>query len=178
MNFDRKIFWDYFNKRISRDELAEKIQISSPLFQYSLLMELQKNYDLKDPEMIEFLLYALFLWDENQQQHQQQHNYTHLFCFEDILNKLLIADWHTQHEDIVWLLQNICDKNSVMYLYQAISLKPSYLDWDDNYAFPLKCIRAIGRIGGKEAIDCLVVLQNDPNPILADVAKRKLKELL
>ena len=37
----------------------------------------------------------------------------------------------------------ICSEKSIKYLYDAIELQPEYLEWDDNYAFEVKCVRAI-----------------------------------
>lgn len=46
-------------------------------------------------------------------------------------------------EVIVLLLQKISSVDSLKYLYNAIELRPQYLTLDNNYAFEIKCVRAI-----------------------------------
>ena len=174
MHFKRSIFLDYFEKRISKETLIKELNMESELFFNNLLSDLELNYHLKDSEMIEFLIYALLLWEE----YNYFENAIHLHGFEDILNALLISDWHMQHETIVLILQKIQDKKSLEYIYKAIHLKLEYLEWDENFSFQVKCIRAIGRIGGKEAVEYLEILRNDSNQIIAHVAQRQFEKMM
>lgn len=99
--------------------------------------------------------------------------------FLDKLNKLLISDWHQNNEDVVWLLQKISSDKSIEYLYDAIELHPQYLVWDDNYAFEVKCVRAIYYIGKEKAFPHLEKLLPFRNSVPVkiyyyDTNKRKL----
>lgn len=100
----------------------------------------------QDSEMLEFLVYALMLWEEKGNSSDK----LPLGYFTDILNELLLCDWHTQHENIVTLLQKISAECSVEPLYQAI------------YS-----------IGGEKAIHQLEILSRADNPIIKEMASRK-----
>ncbi|MDE7270500.1 MAG: hypothetical protein K2N81_08505, partial [Acetatifactor sp.] len=88
-------------------------------------------YKEKDADNVDELLYLAFKFEVFNKD------------YVDILNRLLISDWHYQHENIVLLLEKISCLKSLNYLYKAIELHPQYLSWDDNYAFEVKCVRAI-----------------------------------
>ena len=95
----------------------------------------------------------------------------------DILDKLLISDWHYQHENIVLLLEKISCFESVDYLYNAIELHPLYLSWDDNYAFEVKCVRAIYYIGKEKSFSYLETLCKHENSIIREMAQRQIRKL-
>lgn len=96
----------------------------------------------------------------------------------DVVNKLLVSDWHYKHEDITWILQRISSAESIEYLYDAIKLRPQYLEWDDNYAFEVKCVRAIYHIGKEKAFSYLEKLCKHSNDIIREMAQRQLKKLM
>ena len=95
--------------------------------------------------------------------------------YVNILDKLLISDWHHQHENIVILLQRISCFESVDYLNSAIELHPQYLSWDDNYAFEIKCVRAIYHIGKEKSFSYLEKLCKHENSIIREMAQRQIK---
>ncbi len=92
-------------------------------------------------------------------------------------SKLLISDWHYKHEDIATLLQKISSEKSIKYLYDAIELHPEYLEWDDNYAFEVKCVQAIYHIGMEKSYSYLEELCKHPNVVIRETAQRQLKKL-
>lgn len=96
----------------------------------------------------------------------------------DVLNQLLISDWHYKHEDIASLLQKISSVKSIDYLYDAIELHPQYLEWDDNYAFEVKCVRAIYYIGKEKSFSYLEKLCKHSNRIIREMAQRQIKKLM
>lgn len=96
----------------------------------------------------------------------------------DVVNKLLVSDWHYKHEDIIWILQRISSYKSIEYLYDAIELRPKYLEWDDNYAFEVKCVRAIYYIGKEKSFSYLEKLCKHSNDIIKEMAQRQLKKIM
>lgn len=98
--------------------------------------------------------------------------------YVSILNKLLISDWHFQHENIVLILQKISSVESLEYLYNAIGLHLQYLEWDDNYAFEVKCIRAIYYIGKEKSCSYLDKLCKHSNKIISEMAQRQIKKMM
>ena len=79
---------------------------------------------------------------------------------------------------MVRLLQTIADTGSLKYIYEAISLKLDYLSWDENYAFEVKCVRALYYIGGSNAQSYLEKLSRDDNEIIQNMAKRQLSKII
>lgn len=97
--------------------------------------------------------------------------------YVDILNRLLISDWHYQHENIALLLEKISCLESLKYLYDAIELHPQYLSWDDNYPFEVKCVRAIYYIGKEKAFPYLAELCTHQNDVIREMAQRQIRKL-
>ena len=172
MNLSRNIFEDYFNKKISYPTLENEIGINNAEFPVALHNEIKSTTEKQDSEMLEFLLYALILWNE-----KNIEKATALEYFSPILNELIISEWHTQHENIVMLIQQIGKEESVEYLNKAIYLQLEYLEWDDNYVFECKCVRAIARIGGPKAVNALKAISEIDNHIIKKLATRKLTEI-
>lgn len=173
MELTTGLFSAYFKKQISLDVLIEDIGIYERGFSNCLLHEMVAAFDSKDVERLEYLIYALFLWDER----VGQNKFHEFEKFVDILNELLISTWHFKHEDIVILLQKICSEKSIKYLYDAIELHPEYLEWDDNYAFEVKCVRAIYHIGKEKSYLYLEELCEHPNAVIREMAQRQIKKL-
>lgn len=68
--------------------------------------------------------------------------------------RLVVEDWHHQHENLIGELQDAEDPRAVPYLRQAIDLKQrlDYLDFDDYGSYYKKCLWALQAIGNEEAI--------------------------
>lgn len=170
----KKAFESYFLRKISADQLTRETGMNQPGFSKALCFGMKNCIETHDSTFLGYLVFGAILWVER----YPEQSVIELAILTDTLNDLLVADWHQKHEDIVWLLQKIQSKSSIKYLYRAIHLELLYLDWDENYAFPKKCVRAIARIGGTEAIDALKQLCSDNNPAISTLAKRKLTEIV
>ncbi len=96
----------------------------------------------------------------------------------NILHYLLVSDWHYKHEDIVLLLQKISSVDSLKYLYNAIELRPQYLTLDNNYAFEIKCVRAIYYIGKEKSFPYLEKLCANTNSVIREMAQRQIKKIM
>ena len=173
MGFEKKIFDDYFSNQINVENFITSLGIDDKGFHIKLHEELEKNIVQRDSQMLEFLIYALMLWEEKG---SNVENIT-LNFFLEILNELVLYGWHEQHENIVNLLQMISDESSIEPLYNTIYLNLQYLEWDDNYSLQKKCIRVVASIGGEKAIGCLEILKQDDNAIIRELAKKKLEQL-
>lgn len=127
---------------------------------------LAEAYQSQCPDGVEEFIYLIFAFE------------TFDARYADILNKLLVSDWHYQHENIVLVLQKISSVKSIEYLYDAIELQPQYLAWDDNYAFEVKCVRAIYYIGKEKSYSCLEKLCRHPNGVIREMAQRQIGKLM
>lgn len=125
MNLSKGLFLGYFDNKMTQEELCASIGVKDTEFEHFLLTEIVQAYKQEDAGMIEYLIFTIFLAEEE----------LNISSFVDILNKLILCKWHDKHEDIALLLQKIRDSESIEYLYKAIFLNPAYLEWDDNYAF-------------------------------------------
>lgn len=167
MNLSKDLFLRYFTNQITKDELYVSIGAKDTEFEQFLLTEIVHAYTQEDAEMIEYLIFTIFLAEEE----------LNISSFLDILNKLILCKWHNKHEDIALLLQKIRASESVEYLYKAIFLKPAYLEWDDNFAFEKKCIHAIAKCGNREAVDKLKLLVTNKNEIIRLCAEQQLQKV-
>lgn len=167
MNLSNSIFEKYFSNQVSKEKLLYEIGSDTPQFAKTLEEELNIALLNKDGKRIEYLIYTLFLIESNIDIHQ----------YVNVLNELLLCKWHEQHENIAMLLQKTLSPSSVRYLKRAIYLKPEYLNWDDNYAFEVKCIWTLGYINTAEAKEVLEKITKNTNAILSQNAKEQLRKL-
>ncbi len=123
--FIKRFILGYFDTKMTQEELCASIGVKDTEFEHFLLTEIVQAYKQEDAGMIEYLIFTIFLAEEE----------LNISSFVDILNKLILCKWHDKHEDIALLLQKIRDSESIEYLYKTIFLNPAYLEWDDNYAF-------------------------------------------
>lgn len=173
MDLTDDLFEMYFDNKIHLEEFVEMLGFKEKNFLNCLQVEIEKTTINHDADRLENLLCALLLWEDR----NGEDNIQGLVNFLKVLDDLLISDWHTQHENIVLLLQKISDVESLEYLFNAIELKPQYLSWDDNYAFEIKCVRAIYYIGKERAIQYLEKLCRNENDIIREMAQRQLSKL-
>lgn len=174
MELAESVFNAYFKKQMNLEELVEKLGINESDFLEHLLCEMDEVFMSQDALRLEHLIYALYLWNER----IGEKNVYGLEKFLDRLNKLLVSDWHHNHEDIVWLLQKISSAKSLEYLYDAIELHPQYLAWDDNFAFEIKCVRAIYYIGKEKSFFYLEKLCKHSNEVIRKMAQRQIKKII
>lgn len=164
----RKDDWDGIPElmvgRITNDVFLQRNGIAK--IEEVLKERLIVAYDQRDAASTETLIYLIFKFE--------------VFGNEDyvsILNKLLLSDWHYQHENIALLLEKISCFDSVKCLYDAIHRHPSYLSEDENCAFEVKCVRAIYYIGKEKSVSYLEKLSTHENDIVRETAQRQLKKL-
>lgn len=174
MELTTDLFNAYFKNQISREVFSDRLGIYEDGFLDYLLCEMVMAFKSQEAERLGYLIYALFLWEE--QIGEQKEN--ELERFLDILNELLISNWHYKHEDITLLLQKISSNKSIKYLYDAIELHPEYLAWDDNYSFEVKCVRAIYYIGREKSYSYLEKLCKHSNEVIREMAQRQIKKLM
>ncbi len=167
MNLTKALFIKYFKNKMSQDELFKNIGIKEIGFEKCLLDKIFYAYEQEDAEMIEYLVFTIYLGEEK----------INLSLFLDILNRLILCKWHNQHENIVLLLQKISSPESVKYLYKAIFMELDYLKWDDNFAFEKKCIHAMAKCNSQEAVRNLRHLATNENEIIKLCAERQLQKM-
>ena len=92
----------------------------------------------------------------------------------DILRRLVEADWHYSHEDVVEALDGLRTPDAVDALFRATQWIPKSLEYDDSRALAVKAIWALGKISGSEAETKLETLTHSDNAILRESAGEQL----
>ena len=94
--------------------------------------------------------------------------------FESIYRKLLLEDWHIEHEDIVVFFQSYFNKNieNIYILLNALINIPTYLQEDEvtKYSYIKKIIYAIGAQPQPESLSAL-------EDLASETGDEKIKEL-
>ncbi len=150
--------------QISKEQFLEINAISD--ISNTIVNGLLEAYQSKNADSVEEFIYLTFVFEFFDER------------ILDVANRLLISDWHYKHEDITYILQKISSCESIKYLYKAIELQPQYLAWDDNYAFEVKCVRAIYYIGKEKSFSYLEKLCKHPNDVIREMAQRQIKKLM
>jgi hypothetical protein len=91
-----------------------------------------------------------------------------------ILNRLVEADWHVRHEDVVSALDELRSPDSVEALFRATQWIPKYLEYDDSRALAVKAIWALGKLPGTKAETKLEALARSDDAILRRAAEEQL----
>lgn len=172
MILPKDIYSNYFNKKKGEDQF-EKQQLEQLLdmdrleLQESIKESIEMAMHTKDGEYLSFLMYSIFSKKDN----------LYIEEFISYFNQLIIEEWHKEHENIVGLLQrNGGNDESVDNLFKAIFMTFEYLEWDDNYAFAVKCVWAIAVIHGINSEKYLKILAENDNEIISRNAKERLAE--
>ncbi len=98
---------------------------------------------------------------------------------EDIISKLILENWHKEHEDIAGLFQRKFNKNkkNIQILLQAINNIPEYLQVDDfKYPYIRKLIYAIGAQPEKDNIKTLLMLAKSEDEQVAKLALHQIEK--
>lgn len=92
----------------------------------------------------------------------------------EVLTDLLIAPWHTCHEDVALALQGLRAPATADALARAALMKHEYLAYNDSHAFARKCTWALADIGTPEARAHLERLARVEDKEVASYAQKRL----
>lgn len=149
--------------KITKDEFLRQFSEFSEDVDY-LRRGLESAFANRDADAVEYLLLFGFQFGfpENS---------------AEVLCKLILEDWHTQHENIAMILNKMHYAEAVECLYQTALAVFPYLDYDESYSLGVKCIYALRTIGTASAKEKLDLIAHGGNAILAENAQRLLKTL-
>jgi len=94
---------------------------------------------------------------------------------KDTLRRLVEADWHYSHEDVVTALETWPSPDTAEALFRATQWIPKSLEYDDSRALAVKAIWALGKISGPEAETKLEALARSGDAILRKNAVEQLE---
>lgn len=134
--------------------------------QYALQL-LETAYDEKNAGDVELAMDIIGMFDLLKRYPKE---------YPSLLLKLLEADWHYEHENIVWIFQQeLKIPEAVNLLYETALKQFKYLEYDEFFALSVKCIWALGAIKTKEAIEKLELLAQSDNEIIKENALNQLE---
>jgi hypothetical protein len=146
--------------QISKEEFLRQFPSAVEHAKLALTL-LQDAYEAKDPEDLQCALIVGFAFGFSPE---------HV----GILNRLIEADWHISHEDVVSALDQLRSPDAVHALFHATQWIPKYLNFDDNRALAVKAIWALGKLPGNEAEKNLELLTRSDDAILRKAAAEQL----
>jgi hypothetical protein len=96
---------------------------------------------------------------------------------QSTLCRLVDADWHFRHQDVVSVLQDMGmkDRDTIDALFRVTQTKWPYLDYDESRALATKAIWALGNIANDAADAELRFLAESDEPRLRDEAVNQLR---
>lgn len=161
-SFDEEIN-SYLEGQLSISEFLELLPPKTFSFADRLVSLLEKACVEKDSNKVELLIIAASADGVS-------NKYSEIFC------KLLKEEWHEKHEDIIMLLAEIKDPDTVDCISALVYHK---MPWDDvDYSsLGLKCIWALGAIGNDKAIERLKELANSNVDYIKNIAEKQLQHI-
>jgi hypothetical protein len=130
------------------------------IYKNDLLVKLRKELNNKNAKMVEYLI---SITDHD----GVDEDYTDVFC------KLLKEDWHYMHEDIIMMLEDIKDPDSIPCIYE-ISLRVS--EFVEGLSLAKKCIWALGAINTVNAREKLKLIAHSNDPEIREAALLELQD--
>ncbi|MDJ0368062.1 HEAT repeat domain-containing protein [Hymenobacter sp. H14-R3] len=97
--------------------------------------------------------------------------------FLPILEGLLVAEWHTSHENIALILQRLKSTTSVQCLFKAATMHFTYLEEDEFFDLARKCLWALGSINNEEAREMIKSLANSDNEVIREHAQEQIQRI-
>jgi hypothetical protein len=135
--------------------------------QDSILVQLEKAVNSREPKDTEAALLLIFPEFENDEEFRRQ--------TIPALIHILTYPNHYRHEDIVRMLQQAKDSRAVDALYNATLTIPEYQDsYDGGAALVRKCTWALADIGNMEAYSNLQLIAKNDNPEIAGYAQKRI----
>lgn len=135
-------------------EYFNDFQKKKKLYTHELLSKLEEAIILKDAVLIEYLVIIIFEDGPDK-------------LFSKVLCKLLSEEWHYTHEDIVSLLEEIKDPETIECIYQA-TFREAGFDDDDVRPLTVKCLRALYAINTPEALEKIKLFSTSKNTHVKD----------
>jgi hypothetical protein len=163
-NQPRKLIFDFTAGNISRDEFLRAYPVNVEQDSKHIQQLLSDALSCKQAEDVECALLLGFEFGFSAD------------CV-DVLCRLLDADWHQKHEDIVRVLQQLRSPSSVDALCRATSMRHQYLEYNDSTALAIKCVWALSKIGTQAALDKLkFIVDNDEREEVKATARSRLAQ--
>lgn len=94
-----------------------------------------------------------------------------------LFQRALLENWHGWQEDIVGILEDFSDKNSVEILYKALEIRFSQQNYNNHYSLHKKIMWAIYKIEGKSCKEKLKKAEKYISPELRNEFRQFLGQM-
>lgn len=94
-----------------------------------------------------------------------------------LLHELATSNWHFDHENVAWELDQIGSDESIPYLKHLAEWVPAHLLWDDARALSTKAVWGIGKMGSPSAYAALFELAQSDDPHVVQAARFQIERL-
>lgn len=95
---------------------------------------------------------------------------------DEVLIRLAFADWHREHEWIVWRLDERRSPRAIDALVFLAQWIPGYLLWDDNRALAKNAVHAIAKVPGDAADAALRRLMASQSDEVREMANARMAD--
>lgn len=94
-------------------------------------------------------------------------------------NQLLLEPWHQKYEDIIHIIQNIANPESIPFIEKAMQQKYDFLEFygTGTGQFISQCGHALWSIDTKEAIDVVKRMSKSKDPLIKDIMLYRLSRI-
>ena len=158
---EQQLVMDFVSKRISESALLARFPVDLKTDRRYVLRVLEETLNTKRKDDVECAMILGF----------------HFGFPADsgpVLCKLILEDWHTQHENLAAVMQKLKDPQTVDCLYQTALARFPYLEFDEAHALAVKCLWALSDINTDKAREKLKLLIESENKIIRENAERLL----
>ena len=161
---EKKIINEFYFNKISKAEFLKQYPVDIIKDKRHIFLSVKEAYDNENANELDLAL-TLIIFDTTVVDSDE---------FVELLCLLLTERWHSQHENIVTILQGIKSPKSIDTLYQIALTRFDSVAYMETYSLARKCIHALGDINTEYAREKLQLLAESDVPIIKEKAEKQL----
>lgn len=163
---EKQMILDLSLDEISQEEFYDKYPVKLLDNQSYFVNILEEALLKKNSEDVEFVLMIAGYIDS-------------IKVYLPVLRKLILENWHNQHEIIVDILSGVLDKSDAKYFYHVLKSEYDYIEDVEDFLVPIwiKCLWALYKIGSEKAFDYLKQFQDSEYEDIKNTATELLSRI-
>ena len=157
----------WYNKDISDDEFLEKFRLKKIRYRREVPNIAKEKLEEACMKKNDEMMWAYFSLVINLKIDFDE--------IKDSMQKIIIGDWHSDHENIAGAFEDIASPKTIEWVYY-LALAHQFEGYEGGIAMARKCIHALGKINTPKSKEKLELLANNLNETqdLRESAKREL----
>lgn len=168
---DDSVIADLASRKIDINEFYKRFSIDLSANPYYFRDEWKKALQAKDEETLQNVLFIECWLYDNKYNHWRPDGY-----YLPDIRKLIKAEWHKQHEELIDILMAFNDKkDQSIYIDVLHTTFDYYKGAEETFMVPIwvKCIWKLAQIGTPEAIKSIKELKNSPYKHIKDTVTKQ-----